>query len=426
MNEATTPEPRKEVGQNDLSFEPGDPLVEGEMHLMAASADVVAEVTEVAESTEAVEVAATPQAAALHSAAEAVEVSESVDVVEVAEAVEVETTPQPAALHSESVEPSELPVVVEPVSDVVAVEPKVSGIEFGEASPQPVLESVTQVVPDESASSSAAGQSAEPVAEVAAEPQTSQNVGAIDILVQMATKGEIDPKAIDIIDVTDRFLKAIAAAPKENLRQSGKILFHASVLLRMKAEALLTYIEENPLGDDFLEFDENGSPIIYDSRNQAVGRQITLHDLERALVRRSHMKQARQRRVTLDQLIEALRDAERIEAVRSTKKIIAPIIDLEDYHEVNDVEDILELAHDEDIETVIERVEAIVIDCLTTGELMPLIKLIQLLKGKSGKGDWVDAFLAVLFLSNAGKITLEQEEFYGPLYLTRSDEAIPA
>src|SRR5438067_11771205 len=60
--------------------------------------------------------------------------------------------------------------------------------------------------------------------------------GGIDVLVQMSAKGEIDPKNIDIIDVTDRFLKAIAAAPKENLRQSGKILFHASVLLRMKAD----------------------------------------------------------------------------------------------------------------------------------------------------------------------------------------------
>lgn len=34
--------------------------------------------------------------------------------------------------------------------------------------------------------------------------------------------------------------------------------------------------------------------------------------------------------------------------------------------------------------------------------------------------DWVDAFLAVLFLSNAGKINLEQEVFYGPLYLVKN------
>jgi hypothetical protein len=33
----------------------------------------------------------------------------------------------------------------------------------------------------------------------------------------------------------------------------------------------------------------------------------------------------------------------------------------------------------------------------------------------------VDAFLAVLFLSNAGKLNLEQEIFYGPLYLVKND-----
>src|SRR5438270_10545680 len=116
--------------------------------------------------------------------------------------------------------------------------------------------------------------------------------GGIDVLVEMSAKGEIDPKNIDIIDVTDRFLRAIAAAPKENLRQSGKILFHASVLLRMKAEALLNYDVENA-GDDFLDFDADGSPIIYDSHREPIARQITIQDLERALVRRSHIHQIR-------------------------------------------------------------------------------------------------------------------------------------
>src|SRR5437762_2941868 len=83
--------------------------------------------------------------------------------------------------------------------------------------------------------------------------------GGIEFLVKLAESGEIDPKNVDIIDVTDRFLQAIAAAPKENLRQSGKILFHASVLLRMKAEALLAdrpNVIDNG-SDDFLEFDED-------------------------------------------------------------------------------------------------------------------------------------------------------------------------
>src|SRR5215467_13519400 len=118
-----------------------------------------------------------------------------------------------------------------------------------------------------------------PVTEPSADPSASHGTGhaGIEILISMAQKGEIDPKCVDIIDVTDKFLRAIAAAPKENLRQSGKILFHASVLLRMKAEALLAAAnaELENHGDDFLDFEEDGT-LIYDSHNVPVARQITL------------------------------------------------------------------------------------------------------------------------------------------------------
>ena len=258
-----------------------------------------------------------------------------------------------------------------------------------------------------------------PVAEDFTPPaaQKPEQLGGIEILVQMAEKNEIDPKNIDIIDICDRFLKAIAAAPKENLRQSGKIIFHASVLLRMKAEALLVAkVEEDMMGDDFLDFDEEGG-IIYDSNNEPVARQITLADLEKALVRRTKSRQVRHRRVTLEQLIEALREAERQDKERAERKPKAKI-DLEGHHEMRDMDDILDLAHDEDIEDVIARIERLLVDLLNEGELIPLLGLIQKL---GGHGDWVDAFLAVLFLSNAGKITLEQENFWGPLFIVRGD-----
>lgn len=239
------------------------------------------------------------------------------------------------------------------------------------------------------------------------------HLGGIEILIKLARSGEIDPKNIDIIDVTDRFLKAVAVAPKENLRQSGKILLHASVLLRMKAEALLSSSLVD--ADDFLEFDSEGSPIIYDSRMEPIARQITLADLERAIVRRSSSKQLRQRQVTLEQLIAALREAERIERARGQKQTV-PRVDLEGQPEVNDVDDILELAHDEDIDIVITRVENILSRSLVAGEMLPLTKLIEYLGEHK---HWVEAFLAVLFLANAGKIAFEQQEFYGPLYLVR-------
>jgi segregation and condensation protein A len=237
--------------------------------------------------------------------------------------------------------------------------------------------------------------------------------GGIEFLIKLAETGEIDPADVDIIDVTDRFLKAIAAAPKENLRQSGKVLFHASVLLRLKAEALLAHKSDNV--DDFLDFDSDNG-LIYDSQKRPVARQITLEDLEKALVRRANNRQNRQRKVTLDQLVGALKEAERIERARGDKKSKSRI-QMMDFIDVNDVDDILELAHDEDIEVTIQKVDQILAARMEVGSTLNLLDLIRLL-GK--RHDWVDAFLAVLFLSNAGKIVLEQTSFYGPLQIVRT------
>lgn len=291
-----------------------------------------------------------------------------------------------------------------------------------------IVRSAAEVTSGEVTSVNATSEEAAPSAQAVAEPvlagapeslRTAEPADGIEILVKLAETGEIDPKNVDIIDVTDKFLKAVAAAPKENLRQSGKILFHACVLLRMKAEALLAFANaEMDGGDDFLDFEDSDGLVIYDSNRRAIGRQITLHDLERALVRKSHSKQNKQRRVTLEQLIDALREAERIEKTRQERQPRARI-ELAGHHAVNDVSDILDLAHDEDIESTIERVDLILANFLETGNALPLLHIIRLL---DRHGDWVDAFLAVLFLSNAGKITLEQEHFWGPLYIVRNDE----
>jgi segregation and condensation protein A len=244
--------------------------------------------------------------------------------------------------------------------------------------------------------------------------------GGIEILIQMAEKGEIDPKNIDIIDVTDRFLRAIAAAPKENLRQSGKIIFQASVLLRMKAEALLAAraAEDNMFGDDdYVEYDEDGMPLIYDSHLEPIARQITLQELERALVRQTKTRQLRHRRVTLEQLIEALRDAERVEKTRGERKV-KPTIAVDGYAEMRDMDDILDLAHDEDIEDTITRIENLLVGLLESDNMLPLREIVETM---DGGGHWVDVFLGVLFLANAGKISLHQEQFYGPLFVMRSE-----
>ena len=58
----------------------------------------------------------------------------------------------------------------------------------------------------------------------------------IEILVQLAERGEIDPWKIDIVEVTDRFFEELGRRKEMDLRISGRALFYASLLLRIKSE----------------------------------------------------------------------------------------------------------------------------------------------------------------------------------------------
>src|SRR5512133_1955431 len=82
----------------------------------------------------------------------------------------------------------------------------------------------------------------------------------VEILVGMAERGEIDPWNINIIEVTDRFLSELDRRRELNLQVSGRTLFYASTLLRMKSEQLTVAeapeeVEEGDgedlFGDDF-------------------------------------------------------------------------------------------------------------------------------------------------------------------------------
>ncbi|MGM0389292.1 MAG: segregation/condensation protein A, partial [Natrinema limicola] len=65
------------------------------------------------------------------------------------------------------------------------------------------------------------------------ENEDEETVEPVELLVQLAEDGEIDPWDIDVVRVTDKFLEAI---DEVDLRTSGRALFYASVLLRMKSD----------------------------------------------------------------------------------------------------------------------------------------------------------------------------------------------
>ncbi len=237
--------------------------------------------------------------------------------------------------------------------------------------------------------------------------------GGLEVLVQLAEKGEIDPWDIDIMEVTDKYLAALDKSPRENLLNAGRAIFFASVLLRLKSDILLNISNETLLNsqhtenffpEDELLFDENGP-------------RLDLSKLEGFLVRSSLCKQQRKRKISLTDLIFALQQAEEEEERRALRAklranritIVAP--------EMPD--DILELAHEEDIEEYAEKIEVIIQEHLTTEKPITLSFLSEILNSKT------KPFLALLFLAHAKKVVLEQNEIYGELFIHRAGTVLP-
>jgi len=59
-------------------------------------------------------------------------------------------------------------------------------------------------------------------------------VDGIEILVNMAKQGKIDPWNVDIVDVYDNYMMQMFKAKGQNLKITGRTILFAAILLRLK------------------------------------------------------------------------------------------------------------------------------------------------------------------------------------------------
>lgn len=230
--------------------------------------------------------------------------------------------------------------------------------------------------------------------------------GGLEILVQLAERGEIDPWDVDIIDVTDKYLTALDKTPRENLLNAGRAIFFASVLLRLKSDILLNISNETLASSQQTEIFFPEDELLFGDG----GPRIDIARLESYLVRSSLAKQQRKRKISLSDLIFALQQAEEEEERRALRaKLRADraitIVPLE----ISD--DVFELTQDEDIEEVVAKIEAIIQEHLTSEKPITLSFLSEILNDK------LKPFLALLFLAHSQKIVLEQKEMYKEVFI---------
>jgi len=228
----------------------------------------------------------------------------------------------------------------------------------------------------------------------------------VEILVRLAERGEIDPWNINIIEVTDRFLTELERCRQLNLQISGRTLFYAATLLRMKSEhlELLSDPDEEGMDDDDELFGEDYD-IALDSEIDYQGRLGPIERLEHEIQRRLDRKNMRKSPVTLFELIIELKNIEKEE--RRRRRLTDTGNDFLIY-----AEDVVGIAHDEGYQESAMTVLEECLDCIEYDEEMTLVQLCQ-------KLGWAipEVYIPLLFLMLEGRCTLRQEEFFGDVFV---------
>ncbi len=223
---------------------------------------------------------------------------------------------------------------------------------------------------------------------------------AIDVLIELAQQGEINPWDVQVIDVVDRVLNELTYQDSKELSTSGQTFLYASMLVLLKAETLAALDPEpeelEPDLESFEAWDELGFDFSQLSGN-----------LEHRLHRRPVAHPVQKRRVTLPELIEQLElmaiAVEKQSYARPKKKVLQPT-------RLQSARAIANLSHEENPTEVAAEVERLLGQYLSSGwiEVEDLLKL---------KNDRVGVFWALLLLCAQSKVELYQEDFYGPLQL---------
>ncbi|TKX80537.1 ScpA family protein [Halorubrum sp. SD626R] len=264
--------------------------------------------------------------------------------------------------------------------------------------------------------------------DVAAEEETERGapdedgeVEPVELLVQLAEEGEIEPWDIDIVQVTDAFLERL---DETDLRTTGRALFYASVLLRMKSDGMLTDDDEDeePEPEPWEVAMEGGAP------DPADGDFDPVDELEAEMDRRLDRKSTRGSPETLDELVRELREAERGSWWKDSREYDTSEsphgydrgTQTLDYHTGDEFRrdgeptagEATDRTHDEDIEEVIVEIDNALRTHFDRGRTEVLFAEIETAGGRPFM-----TYLALLFMAHRGSVRLQQDDFFGDLWV---------
>lgn len=243
----------------------------------------------------------------------------------------------------------------------------------------------------------------------------SEELDGIEVLVQMAKQGKIDPWNIDIADIADKYMLHIAESKSNNLRLSGRALFFLAVLLKLKSNVLVgldpmqfeIQEEVNP------EYDENDDSRFSDDLYYQDYYPDNVIPIEDIIQRRTSVKLNRNRIVTLKDLIRQLEFYEQLDKKQAVKNSLERAKRRVRNYANMSADDIINLAHEEYIESSVKILHENLVKIFEKEEKVELNTLTLLGLDK------ISAYIALLFLTVESEFDLEQEEFYSDLYVVK-------
>ncbi len=236
-------------------------------------------------------------------------------------------------------------------------------------------------------------------------------VDGIEILVNMAKQGKIDPWNVNIVDVYDNYMMQVFKAKGQNLKLTGRTILFAAILLRLKSNILegIDVLDFEPQ-DEMSEFEYNDDELDYSEDYIPTNNVISIDEV---LQRRTSVRLNHNRVVTLRDLIRQLEFYEMLDKKASLKNAHERAKRRVQNYARLSPDDIINLAHDEYIENGVERLRANLDEILNRQDKIELNELTLL------GMDRVNAYISLLFLTVDSDYDLRQDEFYGDLYVVR-------
>ena len=239
-------------------------------------------------------------------------------------------------------------------------------------------------------------------------------VDGIEILVNMAKQGKIDPWNVDIVEVTDKYLMHLFQSKAQNLRLTGRTLLFAAILLKLKSNVLegIDVLDFEPQHQDEFNYDDE-MPLDYEEEYIPTNNVISIAEV---LQRRTSVRLNHNRVVTLRDLIRQLEFYEMLDKKQSLKNAHERAKRRVQNYARLSPDDIINLAHDEYIENGVQRLKANLSEILSRQDKIELNELTLLGMDK------ISAYISLLFLTVESDYDLEQDEFYGDLYVIKREE----